>query len=217
MKKFALALAVLMILLNSACENKYENAIDPALSAPSPTFAQTQDDPILEPTLEKSGLVEIIRDVTFDMAVNDWEGYFIRRSDLPDPMQKKLQVLLTRLSNNNSNPNLYLYGYDEQTQAFRLIRSSTKPGNEVDLLSFRSTDLLNSEERIYVGAWAFNSAAFVQMTTLRRDVDCKEFPAAEQITTTLFQPVCGCDGQTYSNAARARAAGITRWRNGACN
>ena len=32
----------------------------------------------------------------------------------------------------------------------------------------------------------------------------------------IYQPVCGCDGKTYSNDCFAKAAGLKSWKEGPC-
>ena len=39
----------------------------------------------------------------------------------------------------------------------------------------------------------------------------------DAICTMQYEPVCGCDKQTYSNACLAENAGVTSYTNGTCN
>ena len=216
MKKLIIACLALLSVLNFSCEKGDDQIAlsEPkTLEVPTPSYTKTMNAPTLEILpVEKSSLVEIIRDVNLNLIPNTWSGYFINRADLPDPLLKKLAVMVTKTNTANvGNPNLYIYGYDNETQVFRLIRSSTKPSIEADYMSFRSTDLKFAEDRIYVGVYCFDYPASARMQTLRRDVDCKEYPAAEQIATSLFQPVIGCDGVQYSNSSVARNTGVTKW------
>ena len=43
-----------------------------------------------------------------------------------------------------------------------------------------------------------------------------EQPKEVMACTMEWNPVCGCDGETYSNACMARAAGVPDWTHGEC-
>ena len=45
---------------------------------------------------------------------------------------------------------------------------------------------------------------------------CKLESDPNAVCIEIYQPVCGCDNQTYSNSCYAESAGITSWTAGEC-
>lgn len=64
--------------------------------------------------------------------------------------------------------------------------------------------------------------AFVLMPLIMMVLGCKATqecigePKPEQICTMDYNPVCGCNGKTYSNSCRAEAEGVKSWTLGEC-
>lgn len=57
------------------------------------------------------------------------------------------------------------------------------------------------------------------INSCKKDVSCaKEIPKWYHLVdlSTNYDPVCGCDGNTYQNSAHAECEGITDYKKGKC-
>lgn len=60
----------------------------------------------------------------------------------------------------------------------------------------------------------------VLLTMCEKDDDlssCKILPSATDVACIeIYEPMCGCDGITYSNTCYATASGVLTWTDGEC-
>ena len=46
--------------------------------------------------------------------------------------------------------------------------------------------------------------------------NCIQKPNLDRLCPAVYDPVCGCNGITYSNSCRAEAEGVLKWEKGEC-
>lgn len=56
----------------------------------------------------------------------------------------------------------------------------------------------------------------IGMTSSCSSKKCIERPIADCVCTLQYDPVCGCNNKTYSNACAAECAGIKVYQKGPC-
>jgi hypothetical protein len=59
---------------------------------------------------------------------------------------------------------------------------------------------------------------FVPFVSCKKDDGCvDERKKGDYHCLTVYEPVCGCDGNTYGNYCVAEREGVTSWTEGTCD
>ena len=67
-------------------------------------------------------------------------------------------------------------------------------------------------------AMLFGIPMFIGTVSCSKEKNCVQTDVAETcICAEIYAPVCGCDGETYSNACVAECNGILTYTEGECN
>ena len=59
--------------------------------------------------------------------------------------------------------------------------------------------------------------ALAQNDGCKKASDCKGEPQPNCECVEVYDPVCGCDGKTYTNACKASCEGVKSWTKGECS
>ena len=135
--------------------------------------------------------------------------------ELPDPTVWKIEARLIPI---NADPDMAIIALDENPQfdTWRLIRRNPQIGIAEETLTFRQSDLFGYDDAVLVDIMAMDTTVDLRLVISGVTVDCEEYIPAEQTITANYAPVCGCNGQEYSNKSEAFANGVTSWNEGTC-
>ncbi|MBL7815853.1 MAG: hypothetical protein JNL70_12635 [Saprospiraceae bacterium] len=65
--------------------------------------------------------------------------------------------------------------------------------------------------------WIFCLCLPLSIISCEKETNCNQGAKKAIFCTQEYQPVCGCNNQTYGNACLAEADGITQFTSGKCN
>ena len=75
--------------------------------------------------------------------------------------------------------------------------------------------------RLVLGLLAITSLALISCRLTddeqQEELNCIGEADPNTVCIEIFEPVCGCNGVTYSNSCHASAGGVLEWTDGECN
>lgn len=158
----------------------------------------------------------LILDTTMTIDEFDRATLVFPYDELPDPTIWKVEARMIPIS---ADPDMAIIALDENPDfdTWRLIRRHPESGETPEVATFRQSDLFGYDDAILVDIMAMDTTVELRLVIAAISVDCQEYAPAEQTVTADYRPVCGCDGEEYSNKSVAFANGITSWTEGACS
>ena len=117
------------------------------------------------------------------------------------------------------DPDLSAIGFYNNLSNRDVKRSSINGAGQIDETYLKRSDLKSSENMGGFRIYAFSANRYT--FELYKELDttggiCQGTPI-RKYCIGVWDPVCGCDGNTYSSSCTAETAGIFSWTQGECN